>query len=239
MTIKNKLIKLINHPSVLRYYPVTKLSYIAFYDAIKAKSLYKKGFDTIIDVGANVGDYTYAYSKVFPNAKIYSFEPVPEAFMSLYRLKSNNISCFGLGLGSKNKKSIIKVVKDRSFLSTMNRIKFDNKLIIETPIILRRFESLNIKLKGNCLLKIDTEGYELEVLKGFGNLLSKVSLIQLEINFENETIGTSDFIKIVELLREFGFISFIQDNNRFDNRGRLVQSDLFFIRRYNDEGVVA
>ena len=62
------------------------------------------------------------------------------------------------------------------------------------------------RLEKIDLLKIDTEGYELEVLKGLKNLISKISIILFEHHYDNMIVKNYKFSDIHNLLRNNGFI---------------------------------
>ncbi len=110
------------------------------------KNIVKEDIKTIIDVGANKGEFSKAALKVFRQAKIYSFEPLPYLFKN-YLLKINNkrLKCFMYALSNKNAISEFNYNVDRkrqsSLLTPSNFNEFKIKKIkIET----KKFDSLNI-----------------------------------------------------------------------------------------------
>ena len=93
---------------------------------------------------------------------------------------------------------------------------------------MKRFDELDIKLERPCLVKIDVEGSEFEVLKGFGNKLDSVDIIQLEYIFE-EVYNRKNFIKIISLLHRHGF-GFIQPVITW-YKNKPCSNDLLFFRQ--------
>ncbi|MBO9399402.1 FkbM family methyltransferase [Shimia sp. R9_3] len=158
--------------------------------------------NVMIDVGANEGQFI---SKVMSNSslafeKIYSFEPLPDAFANLQNrvqdLKTKSkIQTFNIALGDKNETQNIYVAPNSvssSLLPVADGFKRHLELEEEAQmqkigIPVERFEdfaqslfpSLDFK-KDKCFLKLDVQGFEKHVLEGFGPLLDHVPLALLE-----------------------------------------------------------
>lgn len=134
--------------------------------------------DYFIDIGANIG-YISAWAANFVKrkGKVYCFEPVPEIYHKLKRLRdlnsSHQIYLFNVALGEINSKGRIKIANDGNigwntlvpgFLKDKRKVKYD------VEIGIRKFDNyiLNnqISPENITLIKIDTEGYEYPVLLG-------------------------------------------------------------------------
>jgi len=136
----------------------------------------------LFDIGANYGQTALYYREEFPNATIYSFEPVKQSYEILINntRQFQNIHCFNIALGDK--KAEVEIFLHDEVFSACNSLKFDNsegntaalKEIVKVTS-LNDFVNEN-KIGPIDLLKIDTEGYELEVLKGAENLLTNKSV---------------------------------------------------------------
>ena len=144
---------------------------------------YLKKDDIVVDVGANIGtEALLSASLVKEDGKVYTFEPNPRIYKYLLKnIKLNgfhNIEPFCTAIGDEN--SIVELTDLRN--EDMNHIivdKSDNIRTVKTK--LSRLEDLvPATIKRINLLKIDTEGYELFVLKGAGNLLEKTDCIYYE-----------------------------------------------------------
>jgi len=143
------------------------------------------------DVGANIGVYSILISEV-SNVYIYSFEPHPETFNLLKEnLKINlrkNVFPENIAIGSRN--SIVRL--SNSPYSSINKVLTDT---LEDGITINQF-SLDEFIFANkiCpdIIKIDDEGYEVDVLKGLKNNISSVKIIFVEANECN---------KIIEMLK--------------------------------------
>ncbi len=82
----------------------------------------------------------------------------------------------------------------------------------------------------NILLKIDVQGFELEVLKGAQKTLNMISACLLEINFTNLYKNQASFNELYEFLHRMGFEYAGAMDQNFNKEGKLVFSDILFTR---------
>ena len=158
--------------------------------------------DMFVDVGANVGHYTLlAASK---GANVIAIEPIPATFDKLGRnVELNNLSdrvnCLMLGIGKEPGE--LEFISDRD---VMNRVAGPSDSGgIKVPV-----ESLNTLLKDATpkMIKIDVEGFELEVLNGAKDVLKSLDLkyLLIELNNSSSQYGSSDE-QVYGLIRQSGF----------------------------------
>jgi FkbM family methyltransferase len=154
---------------------------------------------TIIDVGANIGQSIIRFKAISPKSIIYSYEPINAFFEVLKKnFSTNNIILNNKAVGSKIQK---KFINEYPFgASSFFKLNFQVpsikkrycKLIKEQPRIYKRQETTvttidkeyKIKnFKKINILKIDTQGFEAEVLKGATICLknSLIDFIQIEV----------------------------------------------------------
>lgn len=146
---------------------------------------------TIFDVGANVGAYTRKILERNPSANVHSFEPNPVAYEKLKQSTEGcDIKAVNLGMSDQEGELVL---YDESSGGSSHASMY--KGVIEDVHEGRSVE-INIKLttldqyckqndiRNIDLLKIDTEGNELKVLKGARKLIEekKIGVIQLEFN---------------------------------------------------------
>ena len=179
--------------------------------------------NVIFDVGANIGLTTIKFKKSNNSATIYSFEPVKKTFEILKdTLKVDNIFPYNIAFGSQNTTSMIKVYEnsvlnsliDDSLIMSNNSAYTKQNIEIQT---IDYFCSIN-NIKEIDILKIDTEGYDYEVLLGAENLIKdkKVNFIFFEffeIGNKLNTNSSGSLISINDYLTENGyrFITFYTD----------------------------
>ena len=135
--------------------------------------------DVVIDVGANIGAYTKAFiEKAGDSGFIYCFEPNKEAFECLqYNIRNENSHLFNVALGSTGGK--VRVLSDSEHPNNigMNFCDAVNSGDINL-MTLDKFE-----LEKCDFIKIDVEGWELEVLIGANNTIDKYKPnLYIEIN---------------------------------------------------------
>ena len=151
-----------------------------------------------IDIGANVGKYTNLLL-LETNSEIISFEPLKEAFKELQKIEKeypNRLKVFNYAIGEKNTNLELNFSDEKSekatFSNDIDKLSFfdheKNKKVMTDIVTLDSFFLENSSLINTSnidLIKIDTEGFELEVIKGaketIKNKLPKY--IQLEFNW--------------------------------------------------------
>ena len=142
----------------------------------------------IIDVGANIGAASYFFAKEYPNSQIYSFEPTTINFILLQKnLKHfSNVKIFQKGVYEENKKQKIYInTKNPGTNSIYEKWrKFDDYEYVNF-INLKTFLKEN-NIKHIDILKIDTEGCEINILQSIKNFLKKISIIYLEYHSEKQ-----------------------------------------------------
>ena len=209
------------------------------YKTLKKILLFKKL--NVIDVGANNGQTIKEIAKHFPRSTIHSFEPQEECRENLIATKRKNkklkihLNFFCIGRKKKLEHSIkilendlssfYKVnIKSRLFIN-IKKIKKKNKFIngINSPIKIQQDTLSNYfktkKIKNVDILKIDTQGYDENVLKGLKQKdLKKIKTINLEMNFWDFYEKSNSFLKLEKIIGthfDFWDISFLYKNPKF------------------------
>lgn len=165
---------------------------------------------TIFDVGANVGQTAQYFYNKFPEAKIFSFEPIKSTFNTLVENTSaiRNISCFNHAFGAYEGKTKVYLQKYSGWNSLVESKNIDYNIGSEVVEIntINQFAKLH-KIDRIDLLKTDTEGYDLEVLKGAEDFLNgnKVQFILCEVGFHKHDYGHTYFVEIHDYLNSKGF----------------------------------
>lgn len=173
---------------------------------ILKKNLSKR-IDLYVDVGAHRGEMINTISNNFTVKKIFAFEPNPECSNTLKKIKNNNLKIFEFALGNKKSNedlnigyissmSSINDINNKSIYSKLKKILiglFYFKSSIYKKKIRIKVKTLSEiliknKLKKIDLLKIDTEGYELNVLNGLEKFIKKTKIILLECHYDDSLI---------------------------------------------------
>ena len=159
-----------------------------------------QNINKIFDIGANNGEYSILFSKIFPKSKIYAFEPNPylcyEAKIKTKKYKM--ITIINCAAGNNNKIVKMKIQRDLPLTNTFSKINHASKtarikknfsLENNSEIIQIKMIKINNFINQNSFpdfVKIDVEGYEEEVLKGMIINLKKIKVIMIEFHFDNQ-----------------------------------------------------
>jgi FkbM family methyltransferase len=192
-------------------------------------------FNCAIDVGANKGLYSLELEKISKN--VIAFEPIKSLFKELCLILNKNTAIFNYALGNRNEKQIIKIpiIKNSTSYGRAS-ISQKFKLFTTETILVRSLDHLIKKkiIKVNQLdfIKIDTEGYEFQVIKGAKETIKKYKPILLvELELRNSSIIAIK--KIFSLLKKLNYDSFYSNNgidfkkNSFDDIKNLQKNTFF------------
>jgi FkbM family methyltransferase len=204
------------------------------------KSISDKGIELVIDAGANIGQFSLAVRENLPQCQIIAFEPLlgPAAKFENVFANDESVVLHQLALNtvegdvemhvsnSIDSSSILPITseQDRIFPNTSE----DHLEKVKTAP-LSNFISPAVKQRS-CLLKIDVQGFELEVLKSAELILDKVKIIFVECSFVELYTGQPLVADIISWLLEKQFILVGVGSMYFDNMGRSIQGDFIFER---------
>jgi FkbM family methyltransferase len=173
------------------------------------EQLVKEG-DTVIDIGAHVGHHSLiAARSTGPEGHVYAFDPQPYNCDRIARNASyNNFSqvsviCAAGGDFDGFINIPLQSESDRARLSLALDGPNDQNIYMETNV--RRLDTFisDKKLKKIKLLKIDVEGFELEVLQGLGKEIQRVENIIFEMLDDSDKEKNR---QIIEILENSGFV---------------------------------
>jgi len=173
--------------------------------------LIKKYFDPkyIIDIGANVGIFNGWCKDVFPNAEILSIEANPYCAPDL---EEKNIK-FIIALLGKERKSNCDFYTNKDDVcacgaSTYRELSYhfsdENLKMLKLEQI--SLDDLNLSLPEDTLIKIDTQGSELDILDGGKKTCENVKGILLEVSVEQFNMGSPLYDEVIEYMDKYGFI---------------------------------
>ena len=203
-----------------------------------ALSTYEIKLSTILDVGANVGQFAMSASVCFPDAVIYSFEAIPDAFLQLTKniRHTPKIKAFNCALG-ETRRSASFYRNEFTQVSSLYKIDHRNDnpnynqhktMLVEVDVFPLDDFVADLQIKTPVLLKMDVQGMEKEVLLGSKRTLEVIEFILLEAPFvplyENQLLfdDLNDYMKSIgyKLLAPVGV-----------NRGKddmIIEMDLLY-----------
>lgn len=173
----------------------------------------------IFDVGANIGEYSCKIKEMNNSVDVYAFEPHPNTFKKLIAT-SKRVGFNAIQMGCSDKSGIIKFYdylhSDSTEHATMLKDVIEDIHHSESKEIEVEITTIDDFMKANSikninLLKIDTEGFEFNVLKGAVNALNNnmIDVIHFEFNSMNmvSRVFMRDFIKLLPNYTLFRILS--------------------------------
>lgn len=206
-------------------------------------SFKEKEIDYILDVGANEGQFVKELRFYGYQGNIISFEPILDAHKRLLQnsLKDDKWKIYKpIALGNKNRESVINISKNSVSSSIFEMKKEHLENAINSMYISKQsineirleeiFFDLDIKDK-NLFLKIDTQGYEYEVLKGAEEVLKYFKGIMVEVSLTNLYEGQKSWQEVLGFIQSKGFNLWSIDRG-FSNKknGKTLQVDMCFFK---------
>jgi FkbM family methyltransferase len=195
---------------------------------------------TVLDVGANRGQFALVAARRWPQARIVCFEPLPAARRRLgavaARLPRATVRDVALAeSGGEVEMHLARADDSSSLLPISARQSQLFPGTDEVGLLRVRAARLDTEvgpddLVGPVLLKIDVQGGELGVLRGAVGVLGVVDVVLVECSFVELYAGQPLAHEIVAFLAEHGLVLAGAGMPTTDGRGRVVQQDLVFRR---------
>ncbi|QNA44991.1 FkbM family methyltransferase [Lacibacter sediminis] len=193
--------------------------------------------DVIFDVGANVGQTRTYFRFHLPDVRIYSFEPVQATFQQLKNSATGDVNCVleHMALGDEAGEKAIRLFdSDFAVLNSLREDVMNNAANAREETIkidtLDHYCSVH-NIKKIDLLKIDTEGFEINVLKGAEQMLQggHISFVYCETGFQQTNQRNTYFPVLTEHLALHGYYFFGLYNTDFHDwkRGNHLANALY------------
>ena len=211
--------------------------------ARRIKIMENFNIDALLDIGANIGQYAINMRELGYSKKIISFEPLTNAFKDLNTnsLKDDNWLANNYAIGNEDAKSVINIAGNSLSSSILNMLPSHieseqmSKYIAQEEIEVKKLDSVFnsfCKKDEKVMVKIDTQGFEKNVIDGATKSLMNIKIIQLEMSivplYENEML----FIEMINYLDNKGFQLFSLENGFSDpTTGQLLQVDGIFVNK--------
>lgn len=199
---------------------------------------------TIVDIGANRGQFALVAKRCFPAATIVSFEPLSDPVSTFRRVfqgdEKTTIHQAAIGLVSEVRTMHVSRSDDSSSLlpisSTQTAIFPGTQEISTLDVRVAPLEEfLSAKdLIAPAMLKLDVQGFEYEALMGCESLLSYFAHVYCECSFLELYTGQKLACDVIDWLSARGFRLAGFYNPHYDSLGRAVQADFLFKRDNNN-----
>lgn len=197
--------------------------------------LARQGFEPalIFDVGAYVGDFARTCRTVWPGARIACFEPQDRARAHVERMAvaDGNVRVHSVLLGSEEQEAVVLHEGETASSVLAEHADPDHFAAVEHPMMtVDSVVEMDYDGRAPDLLKLDVQGYELEVLKGAGRSLSNVQALLAEVNLLDIHVGVPLLADLTAWLDAHGFVAYdICGLTRRPLDDALWQADLVFV----------
>ncbi len=200
------------------------------------------GVDLVIDVGANLGQFVGWIRDRGYEGPVLSFEPQASAFRACKQARASDANWWGFqtALGEEEGSSDFHVAGNSMSSSLLPMLDSHVMALPESAIVstgrvtvarLDRIKHQSITASKSIFLKIDTQGYELPVLRGAGGIMEKVAFIEAELSLVPLYDGQVLMADMLDEIDRLGFtLVWIEPGFSDQANARLLQVDGLFVR---------
>jgi len=182
-------------------------------------ALDRLGIDLVLDVGANRGQFGEELRRMGYAGRIVSFEPIASAFsdLSAVAARDGNWECHEMALGRHNEERLLRVSDDSVFTSFLEPNRWCGERFGSRAtdgrserVVVRRLADLMadsaFRLDGRrVFLKMDTQGFDLEVFGGLPDGCNAVVLLQSEVSVVPIYEGMPHFTESIAAFERAGY----------------------------------
>ena len=176
--------------------------------------------DCLLDVGANDGQYAAMLRRIGYRGRIVSFEPVAKTYAALVEraAKDPDWKVFHCALAAKAGRQKIRVTRSTVFASFLDPSEYSRKKYPDDMPV-ERIEEVRVRTLDEVLqeatqglespklfLKMDTQGYDLQVFAGAKKSLPRILALQTEISIQALYKGMPNYLQSLDKYTKAGFV---------------------------------
>ncbi len=194
---------------------------------------------TVLDIGANIGQFARLTRELLPTTRIISFEPLSACFQTLSQAQAElaPIDVYPFALGETDTQQLM---HRNEFSPSSSLLPMESLHKEEMPrtavttseeIQIRRLDGLaeELRLEGPLFIKIDVQGYTEPVLRGGEQVIRRAKAIVAEVSLQPLYRGETTFEQAYQLLTGWGFVYRGNiDQWQSERDGRILQCDCLF-----------
>jgi FkbM family methyltransferase len=201
------------------------------------------GINLVFDVGANTGQYAKELFSLGYEGRIVSVEPLSQAYDILIKNSKKNKNweiVDRCAIGDKEEEVEINITENSVSSSLLDVLPEHtsaepaSKIIGKEKVKVHRLDSISgkyIRTNDIIFLKIDTQGFEENVIKGAAETIKKAKGIQLEMSLVKLFEGQKLYMELIEQLKSWGFfLNSVEPAFTNKQTGRLLQINGLFFR---------
>ncbi len=194
--------------------------------------------ETVVDIGANRGQFALAARHALPLARIVSFEPLPGPAALFRRVFDGDagVKLVEAAIGPELGEAVIHLSARDDSSSLLPITDRQNALFpgtaeagAATIRVARLADHVSAAtIEAPALLKLDVQGFELAALAGCEDLLKRFAWVYVECSFMELYAGQAFADEVIAWLRERGFALHGVFHMAYDTHGRAIQADFLF-----------
>lgn len=199
---------------------------------------YSAAFNTVVDVGANRGQFAVVAARRFPEARLWCFEPLPDARVRLQTILRHreHSTIIGTALADRADQRRLHVTHDDDSSSLLRvghlqRAEFPRTHeVSRMPVQTTRLDEFLTRgsIAQPALLKIDVQGTELAVLQGTTSIIDAFDAIIVECSFVELYVGQAPASHVIAFLASHGHHLRGVYGATYGADGACLQADLLF-----------
>jgi len=207
---------------------------------------------TVIDVGANTGQFSREVSGLLPSAKFYCFEPLPDPFAALSawaETQLGRVLPFNLAIGEREGATEMFLHEDHtpssSLLATTRLAeqyypfkKRQKRVSVMQTTLDAALAEVHDKLLPEILIKLDVQGYEDRVIAGGIRTFARASACIMEISLDTLYEGQAGFRHLLTMLDDMGYRYGGNLNQAYGEDGHCIFLDAVFLKRAGENRVI-
>lgn len=199
------------------------------------------GLRTVVDIGANRGQFSLAVRQWAPQALVIAFEPLPDAAATYRNLfqGDSKVTLHQAAIGPRVGEATIHISEADDSSSLLPITILQEELYPGTAE--NHTETIRVgqlsdfisagEIDSPSLLKLDVQGYELEVLRGCIDILQAFDTILVECSFMELYEGQAFAHQIIDFLNTKDFILHNVYNLEYTRQGEAIQGDFLFSQK--------
>lgn len=188
---------------------------------------------TILDIGAYVGGWTDEIARIFPDADFWMFEAQPDKKAALEAVASRigpRVHIRNVLLGEAPRDAVTYYL-----METGSSVLSENTTLARSSVSLAMTTLDDVAatetFEAPIFLKLDVQGYELEVLRGGHRTLASSEAVLMEVSLMQYNEGAPSFRDVVEYMHQQGFVAFdMCGQSRRESDDALYQVDVVFTK---------
>jgi len=192
--------------------------------------------NAILDIGAHTGQFHNWAKRVWPDVGVFMVEANPLHESALDRLAMMNGDNYLIAaLGDEEREVTFYTRSDKPHTEGNSYYKEHNfwdipQLVQETKVTLQKLDNLFEDNTVFDIIKVDTQGSEIDILKGGKDLVSKARVVILEVSFIPYNEGAPTNQETMDYMNEIGFEERMSVGEHYDG-DTIVQKDLIFTNK--------